>query len=238
MFMSLGYSKPVWDLIGPLGYLQFPWRFLLFAALFSSLLAGNLIFQLRYTVLKVALSIIMVAALIYFNLKLFRPQEYRFNQSDNQETSYEQIAWYVSQTSFEYLPAGIDIHELQGGGYLPNLTKADIYNKHAHVTEGYAGIETISQNSFGMVLKTTTQDQSTIQINKANFPGWQVTIDGKKVPVSSSNPLKLITINVPPGIHIINAQFKNTITAQVANMVSTIAIIILFLSYVKYARRH
>ena len=40
--MTLPYSQFIWDKISPLWYLQFPWRFLEFAALFSALLAGSL----------------------------------------------------------------------------------------------------------------------------------------------------------------------------------------------------
>src|SRR3990167_1406976 len=46
-FMTTFYKKFIWDLFQPLAYLQFPWRFLTFTALFSSILAGALIYLLR-----------------------------------------------------------------------------------------------------------------------------------------------------------------------------------------------
>lgn len=98
VFMTTEYSGFIWDRIPQLWYLQFPWRFLEFAALFSSLLAGSL-------VVKKPIAIILIALLLLFNVKLFVPQTFR-DVTDADLTNDYEIKWRVSSTSFEYLPKG------------------------------------------------------------------------------------------------------------------------------------
>ncbi len=100
VFMTTEYSSFIWDRIPQLWYLQFPWRFLEFAALFSALLAGSIFKYIpRY------LSIFLILLLLFFNVKLFQPQTY-LNVTDTDLTSELEIKQKVSSTSFEYLPKG------------------------------------------------------------------------------------------------------------------------------------
>ena len=50
--MTTAYSKFIWDLFPPLGYLQFPWRFLTFIGLCTSIMAGYFIYILRLPIFK------------------------------------------------------------------------------------------------------------------------------------------------------------------------------------------
>ncbi|MDO8514867.1 MAG: hypothetical protein Q7S14_00030, partial [bacterium] len=55
VFMTTEYSSFIWDKIPQLWYLQFPWRFLEFAVLFSSLLAGSLVVKKPIAFILIAL---------------------------------------------------------------------------------------------------------------------------------------------------------------------------------------
>ena len=98
IFMTLPYSQFIWDKIPQLWYLQFPWRFLEFAALFSALLAGSLN--------KKLLVFILIPLVIFINSKYFTPQKFIPDATDQKLTSDYQIKWVVSSSSFEYLPKG------------------------------------------------------------------------------------------------------------------------------------
>ncbi|MDO8515444.1 MAG: hypothetical protein Q7S14_03010, partial [bacterium] len=118
VFMTTEYSSFIWDKIPQLWYLQFPWRFLEFAALFSSLLAGSL-------VVKKPIAFILIALLLFFNIKLFVPQTYT-NVTDADLTSDEEIKWRVSGTSFEYLPKWIPTKLNSNGALEINITKEQV----------------------------------------------------------------------------------------------------------------
>ena len=118
VFMTTEYSSFIWDRIPQLWYLQFPWRFLEFAALFSSLLAGSV-------VVKKPIALILIPLLLFFNAKLFVPQTFT-NVTDADLTSDEEIKWRVSGTSFEYLPAWIPTKINTNGALGVNITKEQI----------------------------------------------------------------------------------------------------------------
>src|SRR3989338_5750904 len=125
-FMTTFYSKFIWEIVKPLGYLQFPWRFLTFTALFSSILAGAFIYLLRLTILRLVLGSILIILLLTPNLKLFQPQNFRPNLTNEIATSNEVINWDVSQTSFEYIPKGVELIKDERNVNILNITKNDI----------------------------------------------------------------------------------------------------------------
>ena len=99
-FMTTTYSKIIWELFPPLAYLQFPWRFLAFTGLFSSILAGLFIYLLRVSIFRLIAFVILTILLIIPNLKLFKPEHYRRHLTDEVATAESTINWDVSKTSF------------------------------------------------------------------------------------------------------------------------------------------
>src|SRR3989344_4953049 len=102
--MTTFYSKFIWEIIKPLAYLQFPWRFLTFTALFSSILAGSLLYFLRLRVLQLVLAPLLIITLVIPNFKLFRPESNRADLTDSIATSPSVIGWDISGSSFAFAP--------------------------------------------------------------------------------------------------------------------------------------
>src|SRR3989344_812108 len=125
-FMTTFYSEPIWNLLPPLGYLQFPWRFLTFSIFFASVLAGALIYFLKLPILKLIFSTIFILLLIVPNLKLFKQQTYREDLTDKKATAKETINWYVSSSSFEYIPKGVELYRGSLGTNLFKIEKSQI----------------------------------------------------------------------------------------------------------------
>ncbi len=211
VFMTTEYSKPVWDIFPPLWYLQFPWRFLEFATLFSSLLAGSIIFVAPKK-LKVLFTIALIGVVLAVGIKYFQPQTY-LNVSDSDLTSDQEIKWKVSSTSFEYLPKGFDAKSVtldQAMAPLPTIPYVTDFSTPSIVT-------------FGI----------------ANFPGWQVWIDGEKTAIMDDNPYKLIMVNVPAGHHTITGKFTDTPIRVAGNLVSSFSLILLCAyGYFRYKKSH
>lgn len=103
-FFTLEISKPIWQTFSVMDFFQYPWRFLLLASFFSSLLSGSLVFlssQLKIKPYLVALPLVFL--LLFFNIKLFSPQTILSRTSEDY-TNDRAIKWVASKTSDEFLP--------------------------------------------------------------------------------------------------------------------------------------
>ncbi len=223
-FMTTSYSKSIWEFIKPLAYLQFPWRFLTFTALFCSILAGALVYFLRYKIIQITFFIILIAALIP-NLKLFKPQSYRTNLTDTIATSPDVIKWDISSSSFEFSPKGVVLYENELGTKLVKIEKNQINNDKVKVLQGNAQVSDLAIAPDKLSFNTSANDTSSAQIQIFNFPGWEAKIDGVKTTIEDNNPLKLISLKIPAGNHNISVKFINTPVRNIANIISLLSIL-------------
>ena len=227
-FMTTFYSKPIWDLIPPLAYTQFPWRFLIFTSLFSSILAGALVYLLRLPILRLIASLILVVLLAIPNFKLFKPQTYRPDLTDEIATSEEIINWDISQSSFEYIPKGVELKKSELGTNVVNIKKSEIPTEEVQILSGLAQINSLNSTPSKINFIVNAKDPLQVRVNVFNFPGWNAKVDGKKFTIADNNRLKLITLNIPEGVHRVEIQFKDTFDRFTGNIISLTSLLILF----------
>jgi len=226
-FMTTYYSQFIWELIQPLAYLQFPWRFLTFTALFGSILASAFIYLLKVPTLKLIVSILMLLALILPNIKLFKPQYYRESTTDIHMTSSDVIKWDVSLSSFEYSPKGTELVKNSLGANIINISKDDIPKSKLSVSSGQARISILEDKPHRIKFIADVKEDAALTANIFDFPTWELTINGKKRKFSSDNKFKLVTFNLEKGNHTGYLQFKNTPLRNIANSISTISFLML-----------
>ena len=224
-FMTTFYSKPIWDLIQPLAYLQFPWRFLIFCALTSSVLAGAFIFLLRVSFLKLIASTALIALILTGNIKLFKPQSYRATLTDPDATSEEVINWEVSKSSFEYIPKGIDIKTDESGKRIPPIEKSQIPTQKIEIAQGAGSISDVEIKPSKIKFIADIHEQSVMNVNVFDFPGWQVLVDGKNTSINDDNRLKLISFSLTPARHNVEVLFGRTKTRKIADTISLSSIL-------------
>ena len=234
IFMTAEYSKFIWEKINLLWYLQFPWRFLEFAALFSALLAGGLFLIIRNFWLQLGLGVILIFGVIFLHGKYFAPQNYDYQATDTALTSDEEIRWKVSQTSFEYMAKGTAVKPTPQGSY--TLDIVNYPTQKYLVTTGDFNADKIQFGADKFLLSGNSQTGAAIQFQIANFPGWKVWVDGQETVIDDNNKVKLITIAVPAGSHIVCWVFTNTPVRSLGNLISLSAIIGVG-GYYLYARR-
>ena len=244
IFMMLDYSSIIWDSISFLWYLQFPWRFMTFVAVFISLLGGGasyLIMQLPIrdmTKDKMAFIVLCVGvfASIAIYSKYFYPQEQR-SLTDSQMTSNEEISWRISRTSFEFVPKGVRTKKSELNTTVLAINKEEVPVSPYKLIAG-RGIVEPTELTSSMKTFIVKQDQPvTFQLNTYNFPGWEAYIvnafqnnTAKQLPITDENGLKLITVTIPPGEYILTFIFRDSWTRVIATVLSlgSTAFIILF----------
>lgn len=65
---------------------------------------------------------------------------------------------------------------------------------------------------------------TTARLKTYNFPGWTARIDGKMVPMSSDGD-GIQQVEVPPGIHTIEASFENTLPMTAGGVLSAVGLL-------------
>ena len=248
LFMTTPYSSFIWDNVKYLWYLQFPWRFLTFTTVFVAVLGGysiylsekilkqkkNLsLFFNKYLLISATLVLSAMTVLIY--QKYFHPEKY-LHINDNQRTTYDQLAWNVSRTSFEFIPKGVKTMTSSLKTTIPAIQKTDIAKNSYTLLSGNSQISQqinlFTKKSYTINVLT----DSLIQINTFYFPGWNAYLDDQSIQINDNNSFKLIRVNVPKGYHKLILKFENTIPRTVGNVLSIIGLMIILTLLLKKNR--
>lgn len=226
-FMTTEYSKPLWELFSPLEYLQFPWRFLIFTTLFSSILAGLFVYYFKLPIFKILVSLILLLTLFVTNYKLFQPQKYRGDLTDQSATNKKVINWEISKTSFEYSPKGVELVKSDIGTSLINITPDKIPEEKIEIEKGEGTISNVQKKPHVIDFKVNASSPSQIKANVFNFPGWKVFVDNQRQAIDDDNELKLITFPVSVGQHDVKIEFTNTTVRNIGNVISILSLAVL-----------
>lgn len=234
VFMTTGYSKIIWDNILPLWYLQFPWRFLEFAAFFSSILAGAIFIVITKRLPAIVLAAIFIFSVLFLHAKYFLPKTYLPLVSDQTLLTDEEIKSRVSATSFEYMPKGIAVLPTKHGSYMLDIKKFAT-NRYVVILGNFQESESnFSPNKFSLSGKANSD--TIIQFQVTYFPGWKIFIDDEPVSIDDNNKLKLMTVNIPVGQHKISGYFVDTLPRSIGNLISVASVIILVIAMI-YGRK-
>jgi hypothetical protein len=225
VFMTNKVSLPLWELIGVLSFIQYPWRHLLFAAFFTSLTAGFVTIFLKKIFQKdlTWLIYLLVLPIVFFHGKYFNPQYFTFLPADSY-TKEEHLNWSASRVSDEYL-----LKDFISPKYEIDIPKERISSQpNIKITQD-------TKKTHIEKFLTNGDSFSRVTINSLNFPGWEVKVDGRKILLSDST---LLTFTIPSGNHLVEAEFKNTFIRSLANLVSIFGLMVLsvILLRLKYAK--
>lgn len=209
IFLTLEISRPFWEILPFTQFIQYPWRFLVFASFFSSLIAGAVVWQLRRfnTVLYLTAGII-VFFLIFFNFKLFEPQTI-LAKSLNDYINEENIKWVASKISDEYMPKD----------FTKPKTEEEVVKKRI------SNEEIIVDKTQELIFITNFEKEEVVLVNIAPFPAWEGFID--KINTSYINKNNGIEIMLPPGKHEVEFSFRSTAVERLANIISIISFVVL-----------
>jgi hypothetical protein len=185
-FMTTEFSMPIWHILPPLQYLQFPFRF------FSAMLPAVLfivVSWLPYVKSKGFYgyaSVIACCSLIYFS------SYHYFLASDKYSRNITQHNIIIAP---EYRTPWSEAAKLDNPRELP---QSYISLPAATLEEGRGDVALVSQTARTIVLKTTIRsDTARIAIKRFYFPGW--IADNPAITIGESNAL--LAIDVPKGEH-------------------------------------
>ena len=208
IFLMLEISLPLWDYIPFLGFVQFPYRFLILSVFASSLTVALLIKWLPW---KWPIFILLLFLVIYANRN-----HWRINETFNPPEEYYLTQKPTTSTYGEHLPKWGKIASREAQGKLEIVGGAG----KVAITKDY------SDEVEGAV---EVKEEAILRLNQYYFPGWVVEVDGKEVKINylvdgESYGLQLFDIGL--GRHLVEAKFINTPIRNLADSISLISLII------------
>lgn len=210
IYMVNPRSVFLWKLIEPLKYLQFPWRFLILATFFISLIIGSITkvdFKRKNLFLALA-----VVALVSLNFLYFRPEKSMFID-DNYLLSGKYFEYETKRSTLDFLP--------KTAKEPPPFNARGPYE----LITGDTKIAEFKQGTNWMSFKADTRSHSIIRLSSYFFPDWRIKIDDMIVNIDYKNVYGLMTVILGPGNHKIETKLNDTPVRILGNMLSVIGAI-------------
>lgn len=213
-FMAHLRSTPIWQMLPPLKFVQFPWRFLAIVILAFSFISGSL-YTLLSKRLAVVFSIVIVFVLLLINWNYFRPEHGKLGPLTDAE-KFSGAAWGLQQTAgiYDYLPV-----DAKQAPQEPQKTLAEIITGKGLISDTKSGT---NWASFSVDIK----ENSEVRINIFQYPTWKVSLVGLEVEpnifVPDTEKWGRIHINLPTGIYKVDLKLIDTWPRRVGNVVSLV----------------
>lgn len=219
VWLSTAYSKPFWSMIPILQYFQFPWRFLFVPAVMLSLLSGCWLLnnngenQTRLNILAA----MAILALALTNLSHVQPSQFLI--FDDEYYAPESVArkGINTTTREEYEPKWVVNRPAYTTRKLDPVT-----------CEGEFSVTVLPGGSPNFrEFSVNVQSSCKARLNTFYYPGWEIYVDGEKVPVTVEQKTGRMLFHIPEGVHDVSARLTNTPLRAASRRVSFITAVIL-----------
>jgi hypothetical protein len=227
--MTLPLSRPLWDHLPLLPYVQFPWRFLGPAAFCAAVLAGAAVPALGATGRRATpVAAVVIVLLFLANQGWFFPD----HCAPPGDTSVAGMIRWEGMTDTlgataggEYLPTWVQqvpdpaslLVEYERGGPVRRLDEEAL--------PAGASVVAATYSPLGAELVLDTPEPFHARYLAFYYPGWRVDVDGQAADVQPSQPSGLISFPVPAGRHEIRVRFGPTPLRAAATILSWVTLL-------------
>lgn len=203
IILSTGFGAPVWKISRFAELFQFPFRFLAIALFAGSWLVAETLdlFEKHLRILAVLFAVFWLVAIppVFKNLVFVERPESFYTTNEGTTT-----------VSDEYLPNWVTIKPSE-----------HVFQRMI-IYRGNGTLSMIRDGTQHLEVRAKLSEPSLMQINFIYYPGWGVTVDNERVPIDYHNSEGLIRFEVPKGDHLITADFRETISRFLADLISLI----------------
>jgi hypothetical protein len=216
LLMTNVRSLWVWQAIGFLPYLQFPWRYLFMAGFFLSLIIGML--PIAYRRLPSILWVVVAVGIVVAGGGIFRPDPDLPSDSLLYKNSSEFITKTVSKTLPEYVPVSLaEVVMAQEKEIEPVFERLEWGGETGGATEW------LEDRTHRFVARIYPQSDGVARVNIFTYPGWQFSVDGMAVEPRVGRDLPVYEIPVQAGETqglLIKGELKETPFRAISNTIS------------------
>ncbi len=224
VFMVNPRSQFIWDLIEPLKYLQFPWRFLLIIIFFISFTTGSIIYLFKEAKWVTKFWIGLVVLVVAFNFFYFRPEKF-IQTSDEELLKGENWDKQIKRSIFDYLPI------------YAKEPPAELAKERYQILTGDTKVLDFKEGTNWISFKTETNSHTIIRLSQYYFPDWKIFVDGIPTEIDyKNNSLGLMTFILGVGNHSVEARLYDTPVRSIANIITLVTVLLtLFIFMFQFA---
>lgn len=217
-FLTIDISRFIWEAVGPMSFIQYPWRFLIMMVFFSSFIAGSFLWVLenflRNKNFNFAFFIVFIVFSTFSNSKFFNSQMI-LNKVSSDYTSVYSLKWTTSKISDEYMPVNFQ----KPKSFIETQNILKINSQEISVLD-------YSQKAQELNLDLNIHKPTTVVIPLAYFPSWKAYLDRMSVELFQDK--KGILVDLPQGKHNLRLTFVQTPIEIIGNYISITALLVLF----------
>ncbi|MCL5784460.1 MAG: 6-pyruvoyl-tetrahydropterin synthase-related protein [Patescibacteria group bacterium] len=215
-FFMHDISLSFWENIKPIGFIQYPWRYLMVVVISCAFLAGILISGLpkKWQQITAVFSTITLAFFLYHSYlapAMLVPDSYfnidspNWRQSQGVERNGYLEEGYLPATVEQPLPQNIQRWNIIQNNKI-DLRQTKVWEKLIHDQE--------------LVFTTQSPKPFGLQINSHYFPGWKAYIDNRETDIDHDNTFDVMDVSVPAGTHQVEVKFTNTLIRTLADTIT------------------
>ncbi len=213
VFMMNIRSGFIWNSLPISDYIQFPWRFLLFTTLITSLMTATIKFLSKQ--LQTTLAVFIILSSVVFNINYFKPHQVRRVGDD----------YYLEKflnNAVDYLPLTIWTKEKPDKAPEQKLELR------------FPGqiIKTIRDNPISYQVEYQSSENVDSYFNSFYFPGWEAKVDSQHLEARPDGPLGKIKLNLPKGEHKLTIAFVDTPIREWTEIISLVSFWLLLMFYI------
>lgn len=227
IILMISLSEPLWSAIPLMAFFQFPWRFLLMASFFASILSGSLLWVMHITIkngwVEYLISGVIIVVIILPNVKFFVPQTI-LRKTSGDYTNIRTLKWATSKISDEYMPKDF-----------PKPTdEMDVVRERVVFNPNDTEIVNRAENPHVIELDLNAVRPTKIHFNIAYFPSWKLSVDG--VP-QGSIVSKGYNVSLSSGNHKLQIKFKESNTEKIANFISIAGLATVLVGIIRFKKK-
>ena len=212
-FMAHSRSTFIWQVLPPLKFVQFPWRFLTLVTFSFSFIVGSLALVIPKKFIYWVVGLLSIG-LIIFNWNYFLPDGRKMGPLTDKE-KFTGVAWDLQRNGgiFDYLPKTAKENPKEGQSIL------------AEAVDGRGEITNTQEGTNWARFSTVNSQPSIVRINIFKYPNWRAFIDGREteITIPETENWGRMYIRVPEGTHEIYLKLYNTPIRTIGNTISFIS---------------
>jgi len=225
--LTLPFTRPIWDNVPLMKFIQFPWRFLGPASLCAAVLAGAAAhWLLKRHQWLIAAAVTLIAALGHLSWWYPRYCSPFTEVSFATSLQYEYDTFTLGTTAKgEYLPKTVQ--------YLPednSIAQALIRGEQPKYLAGLpadSALTLLNPDPLNYRATLTLSSPTQLTFNQFYFPGWTAAIDNQPATIQLTPNTGLITVLLPAGQHTVSFHFGATPVRTFGEIISLLALLLI-----------
>src|SRR5580704_825792 len=226
-FLMVHFSRPLWDILPKLRFVQFPWRWMSIVGLLSACFLALAADRKRFAMWVLAFLLLTVPlAALFLQNGWWDPDEMPTLE-----------AMVTDGTGFEgtdeYDPLGDDHQDLPAKA---PLAKVLLEDDSGSAPKEPGKIRVLEWTTERKRLAVNIPLESRIALRVLNYPAWRVEVNGKRIEPERADDVNEMIVPVPSGESTVNIRFTRTWDRTAGIILSLLSLLPLAISWVASRR--